>query len=95
MLMAVGRPELVVASLEDYERWFLELTADGERLTAMRRTLAGRRESAALFDTARFARNIEAAFAHMRERCAAGLAAEDFDVDEDGTPMRRADSILG
>lgn len=95
LLMAVGMPELIAASFEDYERRLLELTADGERLAALRQTLAGRRESAALFDTARFARNIEAAFARMRERCEAGLAAEDFGVDEDGTPMRRADSILG
>lgn len=83
LLMALGMPELITSSLADYEQRLLELTADCERLATLRRTLAERRASAPLFDTQRFARHIEAAFAHMQERCAAGLAAADFDPGRD------------
>jgi protein O-GlcNAc transferase len=74
LLRAVGLPELVVATPQDYERRAIELAKNPGALAALRRQLAGNRATTALFDTALFARRIEAAYATMYQRYQAGLA---------------------
>jgi predicted O-linked N-acetylglucosamine transferase (SPINDLY family) len=76
LLRAVGLPELVTFSLDDYERLALELATQPEKLQALRDKLAANRLTEPLFDTARFARNIEAAYAEMWRRKQAGLAPD-------------------
>ncbi len=66
LLRAVGMSELITHSLEDYERVALQLAAPG-RLRELRTRLAERRATAALFDTDRFRRHLEAAFIAMVE----------------------------
>lgn len=82
LLDAVGMPELVADSLADYEALAHALAADPAALAEARAKLARLRDGCALFDTARFTRNLEAAFAGMWARHESGLAPAAFDVDE-------------
>ena len=65
LLAAMGLPELVTESLEDYEARALELARDPAQLQGLKDRLAANLPTAALFDSARFARDIEAAFTTM------------------------------
>jgi protein O-GlcNAc transferase len=65
---AIGLSELIVPSLEEYENLALTLAKDPARISALKATLAGNRGTHPLFDTRRFARNIEAAYRLMWER---------------------------
>ncbi len=80
LMTSLGLGELVADSPEAYEAIALALSADPARLGAIRARLAGALRSAPLFDSARFARDLEAAFRAMAERHAAGLAPAGFDV---------------
>ena len=63
MLTAAGMPELVTENAAAYEKIALELARDSARLKGLREKLAGR--NSPLFDTPRFARDIEALFSEM------------------------------
>jgi predicted O-linked N-acetylglucosamine transferase (SPINDLY family) len=80
LLTAAGLPELVTGSLEEYEAQALKLARDAEALTRIRRKLAESRKQCALFDTARTARHLEAAYQMMWERKQRGLPALSFSV---------------
>ena len=67
LLRTVGLPELVTASLTDYEALALALSQDPKRLEDLRARLAANRLSSPLFDVQRFARVIEAAYLRMIE----------------------------
>jgi predicted O-linked N-acetylglucosamine transferase (SPINDLY family) len=86
LLGAVGVPELVTRSLAEYEALALALAQDRERLTAIRARLATNRATAPLFDTARYTRNLEAAYVTMWQRQQSGLSAESFAVEEAARP---------
>jgi predicted O-linked N-acetylglucosamine transferase (SPINDLY family) len=80
LLNAVGLPELVAPSLAEYEALALRLARDPALLASLRQELARNRESFPLFDTARFARHIEAAFVTMWERSRRGEPPRGFAV---------------
>ena len=82
LLHALGLPELVAHSLPDYEAKALFLATDAVALADLKAKLARQREIAPLFDTARFTRNLESAFAAMRDRNARGEAPRSFAVGE-------------
>ena len=65
LLTAVGMPEMITASLAEYEALALALAADPARLASLKTKLAANRGTAALFDSERFARAIEAAYERM------------------------------
>ncbi len=65
LLTAVGMEELITSSLPEYEALALALAADPARLAGLKAKLAANRSAAPLFDTARFARGIEAAYEQM------------------------------
>jgi predicted O-linked N-acetylglucosamine transferase (SPINDLY family) len=67
-LVAAGLPELVADDLADYERRALELASQPGRLDALRSRLVGNGTSCPLFDTARYTRDLEAAYRGMQER---------------------------
>ena len=73
LLRAVGLSELITSSAEDYEARAIELANSPARLSAIRQRLESNRPVAPLFDTNRFTRHIEAAYAAMYERYQAGL----------------------
>ena len=80
LLRAIGLPELVTSSLEEYEALALRLARDGDLLAALRARLARNRLTHPLFDTERFARNIEAAYRQMWETWRAGRPPAAFSV---------------
>jgi protein O-GlcNAc transferase len=80
LLSAIGMPELITHSLADYETLALKLARNRSRLALLRERLARQRESAPLFDTGRFARQIEAAYVGMWERYQRGEPACNFAV---------------
>jgi predicted O-linked N-acetylglucosamine transferase (SPINDLY family) len=82
-LTAVGLPELITYSLQEYEQRALELARRPEQLAALRVRLAAARRSAPLFDTARHTRYLEAAYRTMHQRAAAGQQPQAFDLDDD------------
>lgn len=65
MLMALGLPELVTPSLEAYAARALVLARSPDLLAALRADLDHNLKTAPLFDTARFARHLEAAYGEM------------------------------
>lgn len=65
LLRAVGLPELVTATLEDYEALALRLAREPALLAGLRERLARNRTTAPLFDSDRFRRHIEQAYETM------------------------------
>jgi predicted O-linked N-acetylglucosamine transferase (SPINDLY family) len=68
LLHALGTPELVTSSWEEYETLALRLAREPHRLSELRATISRHRQSSALFDTDRFRRHLEAGFVAMMER---------------------------
>jgi predicted O-linked N-acetylglucosamine transferase (SPINDLY family) len=67
LLAAAGLPELVTASLEEYEALAGALAQDSAGLAAIRQKLADSRAGAPLFDTDRFRRGLEATLTGLLE----------------------------
>jgi protein O-GlcNAc transferase len=80
MLHAIGMPELIAGSLEEYQATALRLARDPSALSHLKRNLAHRRGSIPLFDTDRFRRDLEAAYLTMWERHRRGESPSDFAV---------------
>ncbi len=80
LLTAIDLPELIAPSAEAYEAMAIALADDPDRLTSIRQKLLANRSAARLFDTKRFARDIETAYAAMVQRSRAGLAPDHIDV---------------
>ncbi|WP_315831951.1 tetratricopeptide repeat protein [Bradyrhizobium prioriisuperbiae] len=74
LLRNIELPELVTETLDDYVLSAVTLANHPDRLAAIRQKLDDHRLNTPLFDTARFTRHLEAAFAAMVERHRAGLA---------------------
>jgi protein O-GlcNAc transferase len=88
LLKALGLPELIVTSLEDYEALAAELATDAPRLQALRGKLAENRLTHRLFDVDRFRRHIEAAYATMWEVHQRGESPRSFAVEPDRSVTR-------
>lgn len=80
LVRAVGLPELVVASADDYIGLAIRLGRDPAALAVYKARLATDGTKAPLFDTPRFVRHLEAAFRQMWSRHQAGLPPESFAV---------------
>ena len=80
ILNAVGLPELVVETSQAYEDLAVELATKGEKLSGLRKKLADNLSTTPLFDTRRYTRDIESAYAEMHRRTQAGLAPEAIDL---------------
>lgn len=81
LLKAIGIDELITHSLDEYEALALKLARDSAYLTSITQKLAHNRNTEPIFDTAGFARHIEAAFATMCQIYRAGRAPESFSVE--------------
>jgi protein O-GlcNAc transferase len=85
LLTAIGMPELVTASAQDYESLACALAAQPERFAEIKRKLAANRLTMPLFDTATFTKHIEAAYTTMWGRDQRGDLPQGFAVSsEDG-----------
>lgn len=81
LLQAVGLPELVTASLDDYEALALKLARNPTLLASLKSKLVRNRDILRPFDTRRFTRHIEAAYVTMCQIYRDGHPAENFAVD--------------
>jgi predicted O-linked N-acetylglucosamine transferase (SPINDLY family) len=81
---AAGVPELAVSSIGEYERAALRLAAEPDLLLRVKTKLTFNKSSAPLFDTLRFARQLEAAYKTMSDRHARGLPPASFRVADGG-----------
>lgn len=73
LLRAAGCEELIAGSLDDYEALARTLACSPDRLAAIRRRLVDSRLQVPLFDSARFARDLESLYLRMAERHRLGL----------------------
>ena len=81
LLTAVGMPELITHTAEEYEALAYQLATDPERLASLRQRLEANRLSAPRFDTPRLARNLESLFQRMHTRHQASLAPDHLGVE--------------
>jgi predicted O-linked N-acetylglucosamine transferase (SPINDLY family) len=81
LLNAIGAPELITRSPQEYEALALKLATDRELLAGIRAKLNRNRESLPLFDSDRFRVHIEAAYTMMWERTQRGEPPESFAVE--------------
>jgi len=65
ILKAADQQNLIARDLAEYEALALKLAREPDTLAAIRNRLRSSRDGLALFDTARFTRNLEAAYAAM------------------------------
>ena len=68
LLTTFGLPELVTASLDDYERTAMDLVRTPDRLAALRQKIERQRDVNSLFDLPRSTAAIEAAYERMWQR---------------------------
>jgi predicted O-linked N-acetylglucosamine transferase (SPINDLY family) len=83
LLNAVGLPELIVNTQDEYEALAIELATNPKKLADVKLKLANNRLSAPLFDTPLFTKNLEAAYNQMYERHQSGLEPAHFSVVSD------------
>lgn len=88
LLGAANLPELVAADLEGYRRIVLRYLQDPVALAALKDRLRAARETAPLFDFARFARALEHAYRAMWRIHLAGHLPRAIDVAEEGEAAR-------
>jgi predicted O-linked N-acetylglucosamine transferase (SPINDLY family) len=81
LLNAIGLPELVTRSVQDYEALALRLAKDPALLEGYRNRLAANRLTHPLFDTDRFRRHIEAAYLQMWEIWQRGGPPRSFAIE--------------
>lgn len=82
LLRAIGLPQLVTTSLADYEAMALHLARSPQVLASIKATLVANQRTWPLFDSARFARNIETAYAVMRDQSRRGENPRGFAVPQ-------------
>jgi len=80
LVRAAGLPELVTATLADYEALAEHLARTPDDLRALRSRLGDEKLTAPLFDMQRRSRELEWAYRTMYERAVAGEPAVSFDV---------------
>jgi predicted O-linked N-acetylglucosamine transferase (SPINDLY family) len=80
LLNAIGLPELVTRSLDEYEGLALRIAHDSELRTALTSKLATHRSTWPLFDTVGMTRHLEKAFVEIWRRHCAGEAPASFAV---------------
>jgi predicted O-linked N-acetylglucosamine transferase (SPINDLY family) len=81
LLSAVGLPELVTRSLDEYEALALKLATDPALIASIRQKLDGNRKACPLFDTDRLRRHIERAYMTMWDISRRGESPRSFAVD--------------
>jgi predicted O-linked N-acetylglucosamine transferase (SPINDLY family) len=80
LLKAIGLPELITTTTQDYESLALALARQPDKLAEIKRKLEENRLGAPLFDTKLFATRIEAGFTGMWQRWQRGEPPQGFTV---------------
>ncbi len=76
LLHAIGLPELITTTFEDYETLAVQLATHPEQLAIIKQKLAANRLTYPLFNTVLFTQHLESAFQAMFDRYQAGLAPD-------------------
>ncbi len=78
LLSAMGVPELITYNLDDYYSLAIDLATDKKKRKNIRNKIVANRDTAPLFDSKRFTRNLEAVYTNMM----AGYAENNFDIHD-------------
>jgi protein O-GlcNAc transferase len=81
LLRALDLPELITRTAEEYQARALRLANTPQELRALRARLAANRDTLSLFDTERFCRHLESAYAAAHARHLRGEAPASFRVE--------------
>jgi predicted O-linked N-acetylglucosamine transferase (SPINDLY family) len=82
LLQAIGLPELITHTQEEYEKCAIELATNPGELAAIKQKLQANRLTTPLFDSKAFTQNLEAVYTAMYERYHAGLPPEHIEVQK-------------
>jgi predicted O-linked N-acetylglucosamine transferase (SPINDLY family) len=80
LLNAIGLPELITSTQEEYETLAIDLAKNPSKLTDIKNRLANNRLTTPLFDTPLFTKNLEAAYIEMIERYQADLKPDHITI---------------
>jgi predicted O-linked N-acetylglucosamine transferase (SPINDLY family) len=80
LLTAIGLPELIVQTGEQFESLAIELATAPEKLSSIREQLTRNRSTTPLFDTRLFTRHLESAYAEMTAHARQGVSPEPIRV---------------
>jgi predicted O-linked N-acetylglucosamine transferase (SPINDLY family) len=80
VLMALGMPELVATSLQEYEAQAVRIGLDSGYAKGLKEKLERSKGEAPLFDTARLTWHMERAYEQMHQRVQQGLGVQAFEV---------------
>jgi predicted O-linked N-acetylglucosamine transferase (SPINDLY family) len=80
LLNAIGLPELITQSEQDYEELAVAIAQDSNRLQALKEKLCENRLKYPLFDCKRFTKNLESAYSQVMERHWAGAEPDHLSV---------------
>jgi predicted O-linked N-acetylglucosamine transferase (SPINDLY family) len=80
LLNAIGLPELITNTQEEYEALVIELALNPKKLADIKLRLASNRLTAPLFDTPLFTKNLENAYIKMVERYRADFEPEHISI---------------
>ena len=81
LLNAIGLPELITNTQEEYEALAIELAMNPHKLADIKLKLVNSRLTTPLFDTQLFTKNLEAAYSKMYERYQADMPLAHIFVD--------------
>jgi predicted O-linked N-acetylglucosamine transferase (SPINDLY family) len=84
LVTAVGLPELIVRSPEEYRALAIRLANEPGALANLRSRLAANRLTTPLFDSRLFVRHLEAGYDAMWQRALAGLPPDHIDLAHGG-----------
>ncbi len=80
LLNAIGLPELITNSREEYEKLAIELAKSPKKLASIKQKLLNNRLTTPLFDTPLFTKNLETVFKKMYERHQEGLEPDHITI---------------
>lgn len=81
LLNAIGLPELITHTQDEYESLAIELATDKKKINALKQKLAQNYATTALFDTRLFTKHIENAYQLMHERHQADLEPDHIFIE--------------
>lgn len=84
LLQAVGLPELITATIDEYQDLAAELAQSPDRLATIRRRLSERKFESPLFQTALLTKHLESAYRKMHERRLLGLPRDPITIEPEG-----------
>ncbi len=83
VLSAIGLPELIATSLDEYEKVALMLARNASALAELKSKLSQNRDTSPLFDTRRFCQHLETAYTEILECRHRGEPPQGFTVRKD------------